>query len=89
MEAIESNHTWHLEDLPTGHRAIGLNWVYKLKKNSAGEIIKHKARLMAKGYINSRGWTLMKCSHRWHGWNPFACCWRSLHKRVGRFITWM
>lgn len=51
MDAIECNGTWELTTLPAGHRAIGLKWVYKLKKNTAGEVIKHKARLVAKGYV--------------------------------------
>ncbi len=55
MEAIEKNKTWELAMLPAGHRAIGLKWVYKLKKNTAGEIIKHKAWLVAKGYVQKQG----------------------------------
>ena len=31
MASIEANHTWRLCDLPPGHHAIGLKWVYKLK----------------------------------------------------------
>ena len=33
-----------------GHKAIGVKWVYKVKKNVKGEIEKDKARLVAKGY---------------------------------------
>ena len=43
MEAIERNATWSLTELPVGHKIMGLKWVFKLKKNSNGEIIKHKA----------------------------------------------
>ena len=55
IEAIEKNATWSLNTLPAGHKAIGLKWVFKLKKNSAGEVIKHKARLVAKGYVQQEG----------------------------------
>jgi len=55
IEAIEKNATWSLTTLPAGHKAIGLKWVFKLKKNSAGEVIKHKARLVAKGYVQQEG----------------------------------
>ena len=51
MSSIESNGTWCLETLPTGHCPIGLKWVFKVKKNSAGEVVKHKARLVTKGYV--------------------------------------
>ena len=55
IEAIEKNETWSLTELPIGHKIIGLKWVFKLKKNSNGEIIKHKARLVAKGYTQQQG----------------------------------
>lgn len=42
-------------DLPAGHRAITLKWVYKLKKDEAGAVIKHKARLVARGFIQQEG----------------------------------
>jgi hypothetical protein len=53
--SIEENETWSLTTLPAGKRAIGQKRVYKLKKNSAGEVIKHKARLVAKGYVQRAG----------------------------------
>jgi hypothetical protein len=39
MKAIEDNGTWELTILPAGHRAIGLKWVYKVKRNEAGNIV--------------------------------------------------
>jgi hypothetical protein len=30
---------------------ITLKWVYKLKRNKAGEVVKHKARLVARGFV--------------------------------------
>lgn len=41
--------------LLVGHKPIGLKWVFKLKKNSEGEVVKHKARLVAKGYVQKKG----------------------------------
>jgi hypothetical protein len=51
MKSIDDNKTWTLEDLPPGHRAIGLKWVYKLKRNEDRAVVKHKAHLVAKGYV--------------------------------------
>ena len=51
MTSITENQTWSLEDMPSGHRAIGIKWVFKLKHNEKGEVVKHKARLVAKGYV--------------------------------------
>ena len=55
METIEKNNTWVLMDLPPGHKPIGLKWVFKLKKDSEGNVVKHKARLVAKGYVQRKG----------------------------------
>lgn len=55
IHSIQKNGTWELVDLPTSHKPIGLKWVYKLKKNTDGEIVKHKARLVAKGYVQKKG----------------------------------
>lgn len=55
IEAIERNETWRLTDLPENRRAIDLKWVYKVKKDTNGEVMKHKARLVAKGYVQKLG----------------------------------
>ena len=55
MQSIVDNHTWELTELPPGHRAIGLKWVYKLKKDAQGAVVKRKARLVAKGYVQRPG----------------------------------
>lgn len=55
FEAIEKNGTWNLVELPALHKAIGLKWVYKLKRDTNGNIIKYKARLVAKGYVQKQG----------------------------------
>ncbi|WVZ63766.1 LOW QUALITY PROTEIN: hypothetical protein U9M48_013373 [Paspalum notatum var. saurae] len=55
MDAVETNRTWELADLPRGHRAITLKWVFKLKRDEAGAIIKHKARLVARGFVQQEG----------------------------------
>jgi hypothetical protein len=44
-----------LVNLPIGCQPIGLRWVYKLKKDTAGVVVKHKAKLVAKGYVQREG----------------------------------
>lgn len=48
MESIEKNGTWKLTSLPPGYKVIGLKWVFKLKKDANGNVVKHKARVVAK-----------------------------------------
>ena len=50
IKSIEKNDTWERVSLPKGHKAIGVKWVYKTKKNAKGEIERYKARLVAKGW---------------------------------------
>jgi len=54
MDAVK-NRTWELADLPHGHRAITLKWVFKLKRDEAGTVVKHKARLVARGFVQQEG----------------------------------
>jgi len=42
-------------DLPRGQRAIGLKWVFKLKHDEHRNIVKHKARLVAKEHVQCQG----------------------------------
>nr|GEY93855.1 zinc finger, CCHC-type [Tanacetum cinerariifolium] len=55
LDSINRNNTWELTTLPKGLKAIGLKWVFKTKKDANGNIIKHKSRLVAKGYIQEHG----------------------------------
>ena len=55
LKSIEQNRTCELEPLPDGHCPITLKWVFKLKKNELGVVIKDKARLVACGSSIRRG----------------------------------
>ena len=50
ITSIEKNDTWTLVKPPKSCKPIGVKWVYKLKKNPLGEIVKHKTILVVKGY---------------------------------------
>ena len=50
LQSIEENQTWSLAKLPKGRRAIGLKWVFKVKRDEQGKVVRHKARLVVKGY---------------------------------------
>ena len=55
MKVIEENETWELVDPPPGCRPIGLKWVYKVKWDERGTIVKHKARLITRGFVQREG----------------------------------
>ena len=55
LKALEANQTWILTDLPAGKRPIACKYVYKIKYNSDGSIVRYNARLVAKGYTWEEG----------------------------------
>ncbi|TYK12007.1 copia protein [Cucumis melo var. makuwa] len=55
IKAIKKNDTWELSTLPNGKKAVGVKWVFKIKRNEKGEVERYKARLVAKGYSQRKG----------------------------------
>ena len=47
--------TYHLVRLPEGRKAIGCKWVYKIKRDANGKILRYKARLVAQGFAQRKG----------------------------------
>ena len=52
---IHSNKTWTLVPRPGNRRVLGGKWVYKLKRGSKGEILRHKARWVVRGFEQEYG----------------------------------
>ena len=48
--------TWILVDKPEDATPIPNKWKFEKKMNKAGEIIRYKARLLAKGYVQRPGY---------------------------------
>ena len=40
--------------LPKGKKAFKNKWVYKLKKKGKGNLVKYKARLVVKGFVQKK-----------------------------------
>ncbi|GAU30874.1 hypothetical protein TSUD_15600 [Trifolium subterraneum] len=55
IRSIEKNNTWRLVDLPTQKNSISVKWIFKIKRNPDGGIVKHKARLVARGFLQQQG----------------------------------
>jgi hypothetical protein len=55
MQSHQQNNTWTLAKLPEGRKAIKTKWVFKVKENQNGHIVKYKARLVAKGCAQKYG----------------------------------
>ena len=55
LQALLANKTWELCEPPPGVKPLRLKWVYKIKRDTAGNIQRYKARIVAKGYEQQEG----------------------------------
>ena len=47
---MQKNQTYDLVKLPHGRKALQNKWVFKLKRDGSGKLVKYKARLVVKGF---------------------------------------
>lgn len=55
IKSLNENKTWELVDLPSGGKAIGSKWVFKIKEDESRENIRFKSRLVAQGFSQKFG----------------------------------
>ena len=62
MEAMEDeivslrkNGTWELTEAPQNRKVIQSRWVFKVKRDGTGHMIRHKALLVTKGFTQQAG----------------------------------
>lgn len=58
LDQLEKNNTWTLfrkDRILSGHRPLGGNWVYKVKRDVNGDIARFKARWVVKEYLHQFG----------------------------------
>jgi len=55
LKSMSTNKVWDLEKIPEGAKTVGCKWVYKVKRDSKGNIERYKARLVAKGFTQREG----------------------------------
>jgi len=96
MTSIEASGTWRLVEPPARTRPIGLKWVFKTKKDAAGIVTKHKARLVTKGYVQRQGIHFDEVfapvarleSPLSRAWNQFGSCSRTPPVKDGPSTIW-
>ncbi len=55
LATLKTAGTWRLEESPPRANVIGSKWVFKAKKDAAGNIARYKARLVAQGFSQIGG----------------------------------
>ena len=53
--SLIANEVFDVTDLPLGERTLPLKWVYTYKNDANGNLIRHKARVVAKGFYQREG----------------------------------
>ena len=46
---------WELVSQPKSKKPINVKWIYKIKTNPEGKVVKYKARLLARGFLQKAG----------------------------------
>lgn len=55
LEAHETNKTWSIVERKPSMRVIDSKWVFKILKDTNGNIYRYKARLCARGFMQREG----------------------------------
>ena len=55
LATLKKAGTWRMEEAPPEANIIGSKWVFKAKKDAAGNIARYKARLVAQGFSQIGG----------------------------------
>lgn len=55
LESLRKNETWELVPRPQGKNIVDCRWVFRIKRDEAGNVDRYKARLVAKGYSQRKG----------------------------------
>jgi len=50
LKSMKSNDIWDLVELPKRKKLISCKWVFKIKRDSKGNVERYKSRLVAKGF---------------------------------------
>lgn len=56
LENFERNQVWVLVDPPPSCKPIGTKWVFKNKQGEDGHVVRNKARLVAQGFSQKKGY---------------------------------
>ena len=55
LEVLRKAGTWEVVDAPPDANVIGSKWVFQVKKDAAGNVVRYKARLVAQGFSQVPG----------------------------------
>nr|GFB96758.1 putative ribonuclease H-like domain-containing protein [Tanacetum cinerariifolium] len=89
LNEFERLEVYELVPRPDQVMVITLKWIYKVKLDELGGILKNKARLVARGYRQEEGLILKKRLLRLLDLKLFGFFWHMPHIRIWSFVRWM
>lgn len=57
IDMMQKRKVWQLKPLPKNAKPIGCRWVFTVKRDEKGDIVRYKARLVAQGFKQVKGET--------------------------------
>jgi hypothetical protein len=55
LDMLKKTETWELTERPPNVNVVGSKWVFRAKKDAAGNVVRYKARLVAQGFSQVLG----------------------------------
>ena len=55
IKSIKDNDVWNLIALPEGPKPTGCEWIFKTKRDSMGDVERHKAHFFTKSFTKKEG----------------------------------
>ncbi len=55
FDMLQRMGTWELVPVPRGRKIVSGKWVFALKRGADGEVVKYKARFVARGFTQEQG----------------------------------
>jgi len=89
MDTLFKAGAYELVDLPQGHKALGVKWVFKLKFRADGTPERYKARLVVKGYAQVLGGTTLTHMHQSCTMKVCVYSWDLQHYWILISIKWL
>ena len=54
-DSLMANGTWELTPLPKNRQSVGCKWMFGMERDATGNVVRYKARLVAKDYSQVAG----------------------------------
>ena len=74
LKTLKEAETWEVVEVPAGVNVIGSKWVFWAKKDAAGNVVRHRPRLVAQGFTQVPGVDYFDTFAPVARWRLFAQC---------------